>query len=76
MGDSTTSGTIIGGRRAAATNKLNDPDFYRRIGRRGGANGKGLGYTGGFAAGGEGRERARIYGAVGGRISRKVKKEI
>lgn len=63
------AGTRAGGMAAAATNKKNDPDFYKRIGRLGGANGR----TGGFADGEAGRERARIWGAVGGRISKRTK---
>jgi len=62
------AGTSEGGKRAAATNKRKyGPDFYREIGAKGGK----LGKTGGFAAGEEGRKRARIYGAVGGHISRR-----
>lgn len=65
------AGTKAGGQKAAATNKKKyGSDFYAEIGRRGGKNGK----TGGFAAGEEGRERARKYGAIGGRISRRTKK--
>ena len=65
------AGTKAGGQKAAATNKKKyGSDFYAEIGRRGGKNGK----TGGFAAGDEGRERARKYGAIGGRISRRTKK--
>ena len=67
------SGTLAGGRKARDTNKkLYGDDYYVKMGAIGGK----LGRTGGFAAGEEGRKRARIYGAVGGRISRKVKKEI
>ena len=65
------AGTKAGGIAAAATNKKKyGSDFYAEIGRRGGKNGK----TGGFAAGEEGRERARKFGAIGGRISRRTKK--
>lgn len=60
------AGTRIGGQKAAAKNLANDPDFYRRIGAKGGANGR----TGGFAAN---PELARIAGAKGGRISRRKK---
>ena len=64
-------GTITGGQKAADTNrKKYGKDFYARIGRQGGK----LGTTGGFAAGEEGRARARKYGAIGGRISRRTKK--
>lgn len=62
------AGTKEGGTAAAATNKKKyGPDFYARIGAKGGSKG----HTGGFAAGKEGRERARKYGAVGGRLSRR-----
>lgn len=53
------------------------PDFYKRIGANGGANGKGPGYKGGFASnevgedGLTGRERAKLAGAKGGAISRR-----
>lgn len=40
------SGTVSGGKKAAAKNLSNDPDFYKRIGKIGGANSN----TGGFAA--------------------------
>ena len=65
------AGTKAGGQAAASTNKKKyGADFYARIGAMGGKNGR----TGGFAAGEEGRARARKYGAVGGRISRRTKK--
>jgi hypothetical protein len=65
------AGTKAGGRAAASTNKKKyGSDFYARIGAMGGKNGR----TGGFAAGEEGRARARKYGRVGGRISRRTKK--
>lgn len=64
------AGTKEGGKRAAQKNLARDPNFYARIGAMGGKNGK----TGGFAAGDAGRERARVYGAIGGRISRRTKK--
>lgn len=58
-------GTIAGGRAAAATNKRKyGEDFYRKIGAKGGQNGR----TGGFYAN---RELARKAGAMGGRISRR-----
>ena len=57
-------GTKEGGRKAAAKNLQRDPDFYAKIGRKGGANG----HTGGFAAN---PELARIAGAKGGRKSRR-----
>jgi uncharacterized protein len=65
------AGTKAGGKAAASTNKKKyGADFYAKIGAMGGKNGR----TGGFAAGEEGRARARKYGAVGGRISRRTKK--
>lgn len=65
------AGTIAGGKRAAETNKRKyGEDFYVNIGAKGGKKGT----TGGFAAGEEGRARARIYGAIGGRKSRRGKR--
>lgn len=65
------AGTKAGGRAAAETNKKKyGTDFYARIGASGGRNG----HTGGFAAGEAGRARARKYGAIGGKISRRTKK--
>lgn len=61
------AGTVEGGKKAAAKNLANDPDFYKRIGKLGGAKGT----TGGFAAN---RELARIAGAIGGKKSRRRKK--
>jgi hypothetical protein len=73
------AGTPEGGRTAAATNKRKyGPDFYGRIGAIGGRKGR----TGGFASteigkdGLTGRERARIFGAIGGKISRRGKAEL
>lgn len=72
------SGTIAGGKLAAKTNKQrHGEDFFRTIGRKGGVNGHGSDYKGGFASdkvgpdGMTGRERAKKYGAEGGRISRR-----
>ena len=67
------AGNKLGGQKAAAKNLARDPNFYAKIGARGGKNGK----TGGFASnrigddGLTGIERARIAGAKGGRISRR-----
>ena len=59
------SGTRIGGKKAAETNKKrHGKTFYADIGRKGGKNG----HTGGFAAS---PERARIAGRKGGLISSK-----
>ncbi|HMH70295.1 MAG TPA: hypothetical protein VK502_02760 [Candidatus Saccharimonadales bacterium] len=69
------AGNKLGGQKAAAKNLARDPNFYAKIGARGGQNGK----TGGFASnvvgkdGLTGAERARIAGANGGRISRRKK---
>ncbi len=60
------AGTKTGGQKAAAKNLQRDPNFYAKIGAKGGRNGK----TGGFAAN---PELARIAGAKGGRISRRKK---
>lgn len=68
------SGTKVGGLKAAKTNlERHGADFYKRMGQKGGQNG----HTGGFAAnkvgkdGLTGRERARVAGRKGGRISRR-----
>lgn len=61
------AGTKAGGQKAAATNRArHGADFYAKIGRKGGQNGR----TGGFAAN---PTLARIAGAKGGRISRRRK---
>lgn len=78
------SGTRAGGIKARERNLAKDPDFYRKIGRKGGYNGKGENYTGGFASnkvgedGLTGRQRAILVGAIGGHISRRgpVKKDL
>jgi len=59
-------GTQAGGKKAAEKNLARDPDFYAKIGAKGGRNG----HTGGFAAN---PNLARIAGAKGGRISRRRK---
>jgi general stress protein YciG len=67
IGDKPMAGTKAGGKAAAATNKAKyGADFYAKIGAQGGKKG----HTGGFYAN---RELARIAGARGGRISRRVK---
>lgn len=61
-------GTKKGGKTAAQKNRdLYGDDFYARIGAKGGRKSR----TGGFAAGKVGRERARKWGAIGGKISRR-----
>lgn len=61
------AGTRTGGLKAAAKNLEKDPEFYSKIGRKGGSNG----HSGGFAAN---PGLARIAGAKGGKISRRGKK--
>lgn len=72
------AGTLEGGRKAAATNKLRwGNDYYVRISR---AGGKVSGIPKGFSSdvvgkdGLTGRERAKIVGVLGGKASRKTKK--
>lgn len=61
-------GNKIGGLKAAATNRRKyGDDFYKNIGKKGGANG----HTGGFAAN---IEIARLAGMKGGKISRRKSK--
>lgn len=64
------AGTKAGGQAAAATNKAKfGPDFYAKIGAKGGRKGR----TGGFFAN---RELARLAGQKGGRISRRTRKSV
>ncbi len=60
------AGNKVGGYKAKMKNLAKDPDFYAKIGAKGGRNG----HTGGFAAN---PALARIAGAKGGRISRRKK---
>lgn len=60
------SGTAAGAKKAAAKNIANDPLYYAKIGRKGGANG----HTGGFYAD---RFLAQEAGRKGGKISRRKK---
>lgn len=62
------AGTKVGGQKAAAKNLSKDPDFYARIGRKGGSI---KGTKGGFAAN---PELARTAGRKGGLVSRRRKK--
>ena len=71
------AGTKDGGRKAALTNKLkHGEDFYKNIGRKGGKSGE---HKGGFASlkvgkdGLTGAERAKKYGAIGGKRSKRGK---
>jgi len=67
------AGTKIGGAKARAKNLARDPDFYSKIGKRGGKNST----TGGFASpkigkdGLTGPQRARQQGILGGMKSRR-----
>lgn len=70
------AGNVKGGVKAAKTNKnRHGSDFYARIGAKGGRKSK----TGGFASkvvgndGLTGKERAKLVGARGGKISRRKK---
>lgn len=62
------AGTVAGGKKAAAKNLANNPNFYREIGRIGGSRST----TGGFAAN---PALARIAGRKGGLKSRRRKRE-
>ena len=65
------AGTKEGGKKAAKTNLLiHGKDFYHIIGKKGGQNGRGEGYKGGFASN---PELAKIAGRKGGMISRRGK---
>lgn len=70
------AGTVLGGKKAAATNKArHGEDFYSRLASKGGKASK----KGGFAAntvgkdGLTGRERAIVAGRKGGVAARKPK---
>jgi general stress protein YciG len=59
------AGTLAGGKKAAAANLARDPDFYKKIGGKGGATKNPLKGFGGN------KERARTAGAKGGKISKR-----
>lgn len=63
------AGTLAGGRKARDKNIASDPDFYRKIGQRGGTISRGGGFTGK-------PELARKWGKIGGEISKRLKKEV
>lgn len=52
------AGTRIGGLKAAEKNIAKDPDFYKKIGKKGGESGN----TGGFAGNSEAARKAGIKG--------------
>lgn len=62
------AGNKIGGAKSRDKNLAKDPDFYKKIGHKGGS--KKTDKLKGFAAD---HERARIAGARGGRISKRGK---
>lgn len=66
------SGTVEGSKKASAKILARDPDFYKRIGSKGGKNGKGPEYAGGFAGN---RELAARAGAIGGAKSKRLPKK-
>ena len=63
------AGTVAGGIKARDKNLANDPEFYKRIGSKGGHNST----TGGFASS---RELAVRAGRLGGLKSRRKKASI
>lgn len=62
------SGTYEGGKKAAETNKANDPDFYKKIGQKGGSVNHRA--TRAFVLD---KSLARRAGAIGGSVSRRKK---
>jgi general stress protein YciG len=68
------AGTRTGGLKAAAKNRAKDPDFYNKMGRRGGeasvaaqkANGRKLGFAD------MPREKVQAAGSKGGRLGRRT----
>lgn len=69
------SGTPAGAKKAVAKIKAKDPDFFRKIGAKGGRNGN----TGGFAKApwetyAEHHKRVSAAGSLGGSISKRSKK--
>jgi hypothetical protein len=66
-------GTEAGGRKSADKILATDPGHYSRIGKMGSAAGDPK--TRGFGAGELGRERARMWGRLGGSLSRRNRPE-
>lgn len=73
------AGTKAGGIKARETNLvIHGPDFYRRIGALGGAKNQGnlgFAYKGVGRDGLTGRQRARVVGVKGGRLSRRTARQ-
>ena len=63
--DNIISGTVAGGQKTRETNLRKDPDFYRKIGSKGGRK---TGVMKGFAAN---PELAARSGAIGGKKSKR-----
>jgi general stress protein YciG len=61
-------GTRAGGLKTKAAILARDPNHYKKIGSKGGHNGRGPNYTGGFAGN---KTLARLAGKIGGTISRR-----
>ena len=59
-------GTREGGLKSAETIKAEDPNYYRKLGKKGGAKSRGGGFTGR-------PDIAAEYGSIGGKISRRGK---
>lgn len=67
------SGTRAGGKKAAAKNLANDPDFYRKIGRIGGSKST----TGGFSYLADmNPEKHRRISAKGGKLSKRKARSV
>ena len=70
------SGTTAGGKKATVTNtnRYGD-DYYSRIGKKGGAKGRGKEYQGGFAhvAPGQTVTNGKRFGAMGGYLSKRAR---
>lgn len=72
-------GTKEGGKLAAKKNmELYGKDWYKKLGRLGGLKSRGGGYSSEKVGkdGLTGRERASVYGAIGGKRSRRKKAQV
>jgi len=65
------SGNKLGAMKAKAKILAKNPNHYKEIGKRGGLNGRGENYVGGFAGD---RELAIRAGRIGGKVSKRTKK--